>query len=127
MIIAVLETRAGLSLAGNDVYLNVAGGLRVNEPAADLAVAAALISSHLNIPVPPHVVLFGEVSLSGTIRRVSQADARLKEAGKLGFHGAVVPAAEAKGEKAAKGEPPLTTYEVADLNALLECLKEGLA
>lgn len=126
MVLAVLETRAGLSLAGNDVYLNVAGGLRVNEPAADLAVAAALISSHLNIPVPPHVVVFGEVSLSGTIRRVAQADARLKEAGKLGFRAAVAPARpRGEAEKAAKGEPALTTYEVADLNALLDLLKDG--
>jgi len=126
MVLAVLETRAGLSLAGNDVYLNVAGGLRVNEPAADLAVAAALISSHLNIPVPPHIVLFGEVSLSGTIRRVAQGDARLKEAGKLGFRAALAPA-RPKGEtgKKAKGEPALTTYEVADLNALLDLLKDG--
>jgi len=126
MVLAVLETRAGLSLAGNDVYLNVAGGLRVSEPAADLAVAAALISSHLNVAVPPHVVIFGEISLSGTIRRVAQSDARLKEAAKLGFKAAILPA-PAKGEakKAAKDEPALTTYEVADLNALLELLKEG--
>jgi len=126
MVLAVLETRAGLSLAGNDVYLNVAGGLRVNEPAADLAVAAALISSHLNIAVPPQLVFFGEVSLSGTIRRVSQGDARLKEAGKLGFRGAVVPARPSgETKKAAKGEPALTTYEVADLNGLLDLLKDG--
>ncbi len=129
MVLAVLETSAGLSLAGNDVYLNVAGGLRVGEPAADLAVAAALMSSHLNIPVPPHVVLFGEVALSGTIRRVTQTDARLKEAAKLGFKAAIVPArsreAEGDAKKRAKDEPALTTYEVADLNALLELLKEG--
>jgi len=125
MVLAVLETRAGLSLAGNDVYLNVAGGLRVNEPAADLAVAAALVSSHLNVAVPPHVVLFGEVSLSGTVRRVAQADARLKEAGKLGFRAAVTPGRRGESEKPAKGEPALTTYEVADLNALVDLLKEG--
>ena len=125
-----LNTTAGsflsVAVAGNDVYLNVAGGLRVSEPAADLAVAAALISSHLNIPVPPHIVLFGEVSLSGTIRRVAQGDARLKEAGKLGFRAALAPA-RPKGEtgKKAKGEPALTTYEVADLNALLDLLKDG--
>ena len=124
MILAVLETRAGLSLAGNDIYLNVAGGLRVNEPAADLAVAAALISSHLGVPIPPQVVLFGEVSLSGTVRRVTQSDARLKEAGKLGFKAAIIPAAD-KGEKASKSDATLTTYEVADLQSLAELLKDG--
>jgi len=123
MILAVLETRAGLSLAGNDIYLNVAGGLRVNEPAADLAVAAALISSHLGVPIPPQVVLFGEVSLSGTVRRVTQSDARLKEAGKLGFKAAIIPAAD-KGEKASKSDATLTTYEVADLQSLAELLKD---
>ena len=126
MILAVLETRAGLSLAGNDVYLNVAGGLRVSEPAADMAVAAALISAHLDIPLPPHAVLFGEISLSGTVRRVTQADARLKEAGKLGFEAAVIPAPQ-KGEKAAKkGDASLTTYEVADLQNLAEIIRDGL-
>ncbi len=124
MILAVLETRAGLSLAGNDIYLNVAGGLRVNEPAADLAVAAALISSHLGVPVPPQAVLFGEVSLSGTVRRVAQGDARLKEAGKLGFRAAIIPAAD-KGEKSSKDKATLTTYEVADLQSLAELLKDG--
>ena len=124
MILAVLETRAGLSLAGNDIYLNVAGGLRVTEPAADLAMAAALISSHLGVPVPPQAVLFGEVSLSGTVRRVTQAEARLKEAGKLGFKAAIIPALD-KGEKSPKIEAALTTYEVGDLQTLAELLKDG--
>ncbi len=126
MVLAVLETRAGLSLAGNDIYLNVAGGLRVSEPAADLAVAAALISSHLGVPVPPEVVIFGEISLSGTVRRVAQTDARLKEASKLGFKAAIVPGvAKEDKRKSEKDEPVLTTYEVADLQSLLELLKDG--
>ncbi|MFT6557788.1 DNA repair protein RadA [Sneathiella sp.] len=91
MILAVLDARCGLSLAGNEVYLNVAGGLRVNEPAADLAVAAALVSSISDIPVPEKSIIFGEIGLSGEIRAVGQTDARLKEAAKLGFEAAIIP------------------------------------
>ncbi len=92
MLLAVLDTRCGLSFAGSEVYLNVAGGLRVQEPAADLAVAAALVSSASDIPVPPGSLFFGEIGLSGEVRPVGQADARLKEAAKLGFTTAVMPA-----------------------------------
>ena len=91
MVLAVLEARCGLALAGRDVYLNVAGGLRVAEPAADLAVAAALVSSLTDRPVPRRAVVFGEIGLSGEIRAVSQMDNRLKEAAKLGFEHAIVP------------------------------------
>ena len=91
MVLAVLEARCGLALAGRDVYLNVAGGLRVAEPAADLAVAAALVSSLTDSPVPGRTVVFGEIGLSGEIRTVSQMDNRLKEAAKLGFERAIVP------------------------------------
>lgn len=91
MVLAVLEARCGLALAGNDVYLNVAGGLRVSEPAADLAVAAALISSATGTPVPADLAVFGEIGLSGEVRPVAQADVRLKEAAKLGFAEALVP------------------------------------
>ena len=85
MILAVLETRCGVSINNHDIYLNVAGGLRISEPAADLAVAAALISSFTNIPIPAEVAVFGEIGLSGEVRRVSQSDTRIKEAQKLGF------------------------------------------
>jgi len=85
----VLETRCGVSFAGKDVYLNVAGGLRINEPAADLAVAAAIASSAFDVPLPSDSVVFGEISLSGDVRPVGRADARLKEAAKLGFHRAI--------------------------------------
>jgi DNA repair protein RadA/Sms len=91
MILAVLEARCGVSLAGNDVYLNVAGGLRINEPAADLAVAAALLSALTGEPLPADRVIFGEISLSGAIRPVTQPELRLKEAEKLGFSTACVP------------------------------------
>ena len=91
MVLAVLDARCGLGLAGADVYLNVAGGLKIAEPAADLAVAAALVSSLTDRPVPAETIVFGEISLSGDIRPVTQADARLKEAAKLGFSGAITP------------------------------------
>ena len=92
MVLAVLEARCGVTLAGRDVYLNVAGGLRIFEPAADLAVAAALISSVADAPLPEETVVFGEIGLSGDVRTVSQVDLRLKEAAKLGFTRAIVPA-----------------------------------
>jgi DNA repair protein RadA/Sms len=92
MVMAVLEARCGMSFAGVDVYLNVAGGMRIMEPAADLAVAAALMSSISDIPIPQQAVLFGEISLAGEVRPVAQSNARLKEAGKLGFTKAWMPA-----------------------------------
>jgi DNA repair protein RadA/Sms len=92
MILAVLEARCGLGLGDRDVYLNVAGGLRISEPAADLAAAAALVSSALDQALPQDCVVFGEISLSGEVRPVSRMDARLKEAAKLGFRRALSPA-----------------------------------
>ena len=91
MLTAVLEARCGVPLSGRDIFLNVAGGLKISEPAADMAVAAALISSVTGIPLPERAVFFGEVALSGELRQVSQADTRLKEAFKLGFDQALMP------------------------------------
>jgi DNA repair protein RadA/Sms len=91
MVLAVLEAHCGVRLSGHDVYLNVAGGLRIAEPAADVAAAAALVSSLTRAPLPADAVYFGEVSLSGAIRPVAQTTARLKEAQKLGFARAIVP------------------------------------
>lgn len=91
MILAVLDARAGLGMSGHDVYLNVAGGLKVGEPAADLAAAAALISSFTGEALPRDTVFFGEISLAGDVRPTPQAELRLKEAVKLGFTRAVVP------------------------------------
>ncbi|MGE0251723.1 MAG: DNA repair protein RadA [Dongiaceae bacterium] len=91
MVTAVLETRAGVSLSMHDIYLNVAGGLRINEPAADMAVAAALISAVSGMAVPSTTVAFGEIGLTGEVRRVAQQEARLKEASKLGFKTALIP------------------------------------
>jgi DNA repair protein RadA/Sms len=91
MILAVLDSRGGVGVSTNDVYLNIAGGLKVGEPAADLASAAALISSFAGIALPRDTVFFGEISLTGDIRPAPQAELRLKEAAKLGFATAVVP------------------------------------
>ena len=93
MVLAVLEARCGLGFGQRDVYLNVAGGLRITEPAADLAAAAALASSALDTPLPQDCVVFGELSLSGDVRPVSRMEGRLKEAAKLGFGRAFGPAA----------------------------------
>jgi DNA repair protein RadA/Sms len=92
MILAVLEARCGLSLSSAEVYLNIAGGYRLSDPAADLAVAAALVSAFSERPVPSEVVAFGEVALSGELRPVAHAGLRLKESAKLGFERAWLPA-----------------------------------
>lgn len=93
MLLAVLEARCGISFGQSDVYLNVAGGLRITEPAADLAAAAALLSSFSGVALKPDHVYFGEISLSGAVRAASHMTSRLKEAQKLGFTKAVAPAA----------------------------------
>lgn len=118
MILAVLESRCGLAIGANDVYLNVAGGLKISEPAADLAVAAALASSLSGIAVPPHTVVFGEIGLSGEVRAVSHTEARLKEADKLGFTRAIVPKRRGKG-KNIKGVSAMDIREIDHLADLL--------
>jgi DNA repair protein RadA/Sms len=116
MILAVLDARAGLSFAGLDVYLNVAGGLRITEPAADLAVAMALVSAQSQRALDPHTVVFGEISLSGALRPVSQTENRLKEAQKLGFSTAILPVLpkRAAGSGLALREKPDLATAVAD-------------
>ena len=93
MLLAVIDARCGIGFAEHDVYLNVAGGLKITEPAADLAAAAALISSIANVPLPVDRVYVGEISLSGAVRPAAHMLARLKEAQKLGFSRALLPAA----------------------------------
>ena len=104
MLLAVLDARCGVSFAQHDVYLNVAGGLRITEPAADLAAAAALLSSISNLALGSHDVYFGEISLSGALRPAGHTMSRLKEARKLGFKRAVMPAAGDVDEAASKLE-----------------------
>ena len=117
MVLAVLEARCGLSFAGRDVFLNVAGGLRINEPAADLAVAAALISSLSGKPIARDTIVYGELSLSGAVRPVAQNTVRLKEAEKLGFKSAYAP-------KPGKGDVSknVALREIEDLAALIAVL-----
>ncbi|WP_298494308.1 DNA repair protein RadA [uncultured Maritimibacter sp.] len=110
MILAVLEARCGIPFAGLDVYLNVAGGIRVSEPAADLAVATALLSAREDISVPRDTVVFGEISLSGALRPVGQTENRLKEAQKLGFTTAITPSRSKAGDK-----PDLALKHYSDL------------
>ncbi|HRH19239.1 MAG TPA: DNA repair protein RadA [Brevundimonas sp.] len=96
MVLAVLEARCGVGFGDKDVYLNVAGGLRISEPAADLAAAVALVSSALDRPLPDGMVVFGEISLSGEVRPVNRMESRMKEARKLGFDAALAPAQAAE-------------------------------
>ena len=115
MILAVLEARAGITFQGLDVYLNIAGGMRISEPAADLAVAAALLSAREDSALPAETVVFGELSLSGALRPVSQAENRLKEASKLGFTSAITPVRAKRG-----GDAGVTLREMQDLHGFVE-------
>ncbi len=119
MLIAVLEARCGVRLAGHDVYLNVAGGLRLNEPAVDLAAAAALLSSYAGRSAHEDTVFFGEVSLTGAVRAVGHMDQRLKEAAKLGFARAVVPAVASEGDRQVKAMTLMPLSQLEELVALL--------
>lgn len=126
MVLAVLEARCGLSFGGKDVYLNVAGGLKINEPAADLAVAAAIASSAFDAPLPPDCVVFGEISLSGDVRGVSRTDARLKEAAKLGFKRAIAATPQRlSGKKTSYQLPILAIKTLPQLIDRVEAFAEG--
>jgi DNA repair protein RadA/Sms len=113
MILAVLEARCGLSFATAEVYLNVAGGYRLSDPAADLAVAAALVSALSERPIPGETIVLGEIALSGEIRPVAHAGLRLKEAAKLGFETAWVP-------KGVKGSEGMKLAEFGNLRRMVE-------
>ena len=119
MVLAVLEARCGVPIGANDIYLNVAGGLRISEPAADLAVAAALVSALVHEPLAPDTVVFGEIGLSGEIRPVSQTEARLKEAEKLGFVSALTPPRRGRGKDKAASTPGIQPREIAHLRHLV--------
>jgi len=117
LIAAVLTRRMGLRLAEQDVFVNVIGGLRIGEPAADLAVAAAIASSQRDLPVRADTVLIGEVGLSGELRWVSQMETRLREAGKLGFKQAIIPRRVRRGEDLPQG---ITIHEARSLREALD-------
>ena len=110
MVLAVLETRCGIGLAGRDVYLNVAGGMRIAEPAADLAVAGAVLSAVSDRPAPADAVMFGEIGLGGEVRGVGRPALRLREAAKLGFSRAVAPT-RSDGEQAPNAEIEVTAID----------------
>src|SRR6056297_65952 len=114
MILAVLEARCGIPFTGLDVYLNVAGGIKISEPAADLAVAAALLSAREDSSLPAETVIFGEISLSGALRPVGQTENRLKEARKLGFTSAILPSGGKPG-----GSGGLSLTRMSDLTAFV--------
>jgi DNA repair protein RadA/Sms len=119
MVLAVLEARCGVAIGANDVYLNVAGGLRIGEPAADLAVAAAVVSSLADEPVPADMVVFGEIGLGGEVRPVGQREARLREAAKLGFRSALVPRGRAGTGPAPRNVEGIAIDEIEHLSDLV--------
>jgi DNA repair protein RadA/Sms len=116
-ILAVLEAHCKIQFSNYDVYLNVAGGLRVSEPAADLAIAAAILSSKQGIVLPLNTIIFGEISLSGSLRPVSQVENRIREAKKLGFKGAII----SKGKKKVE-QSLIEITEFEDINAFINKL-----
>lgn len=121
MILAVLEARCGVSFANKDIYLNVAGGLKITEPACDMAVAAAIVSSLVQKPVPADMVVFGEIGLSGEARAVSQPDLRLKESAKLGFERAMIPPRRQTKNK----QTDIKIMEVGHLKTLVDLFTGG--
>jgi DNA repair protein RadA/Sms len=118
LLVAVLEKRAGLHILGQDIFMNVAGGVRVEEPAIDLGISMALVSSFLNKPIEPDVVVFGEVGLAGEIRGVSQVELRLKEAEKLGFRKCVLPRINL--DRLRSSESPISLVGVGSIEKAIE-------
>lgn len=118
LIIAVLEKRMGMFLQTQDAYLNAAGGVKLDEPAVDLAIAVSIASSFRDIPTKPYDVIFGEVGLTGEVRAVSRAEQRVKEAEKLGFKRVILPEKSLKGWKHPKGIQIIGVNTVADALAV---------
>lgn len=121
LIIAVLEKRMGMFLQNQDAYLNVAGGVKLDEPAVDLAAAVSLASSFRDVPTKPYDVIFGEVGLTGEVRAVSRAEQRVKEAEKLGFKRIIMP------EKSLKGWKPPSGIEIIGVSTVSEALAAALS
>src|SRR5690606_12679502 len=116
IVLAVLERRNALKLQTHDVFVNVAGGIRIDEPAADLGIAVAVASSFRDRPVDPHTVFFGEVGLAGEVRSVARAELRLREAARLGFKRCVMP----KGNDASLKAAGIEAIAVATVAEALE-------
>lgn len=120
VLIAVLEKKAGLSLGNQDVYLNVAGGMRISEPAADLGIIATVASSYKNVPISQSTVVMGEVGLTGEVRRINLIEKRLKEAEKLGFKTCIIPE---NNKKVLKDDYKLDIIGVKNIGEMLRILK----
>ena len=114
LLIAVLEKRVGMRLGGSDAYVNIAGGLKVNEPSTDLGVVMAVVSSFKNLPLNEKTVVFGEVGLSGEVRAVSMCDKRINEAKKLGFSTVIIPEANHKNAEGIKGIEVIEVKSIED-------------
>jgi len=112
LLVAVLEKKMGLQLVGHDIFVNVAGGVRIEEPAVDLGIIAAVASSFLDKPIPPHTLLLGEVGLAGEVRAVGQADTRVREGTKLGFTRCILP------EASLRQLPPVDGVELCGVRSL---------
>ena len=121
MLLAVLEKRIGFKLLQKDVFLNIAGGLRVNDPAIDLAVLAAVLSSNMDIALDPNTCLTGEVGLAGEIRPVARIEQRIQEAAKLGFQRIIIP----DGQKIALKNLPIEVIKVKKVNEAFQRLLKG--
>jgi len=124
LLLAVLEKRAGLALAGDDVYVNVAGGMSIDEPAADLSVLAAVASSVRNRGLSPSTAIFGEVGLSGEIRGVPQAALRVREAAQMGFTRLIIPSANVDPASSTRSD---VEYQVIGVRTLGEALDQLIA
>lgn len=118
LLVAVLEKKVGFSLLAQDIFLKVAGGVRLDEPAVDLGIMAALASSHLDRTIPSQTVLFGEVGLAGEVRAVSRPELRVKEAARLGFNRCLLPAGNLKNLESPPG------MELLGVSRAGEALKE---
>jgi DNA repair protein RadA/Sms len=125
MVTAVLEARCNVSFSGKDVFLNVAGGLKVSEPGADLAVATAILSALYNFPSRSSCVIFGEIGLSAEVRSIGHMDARLKEASKLGFKHALIPTRKPDTKKL-KVLPGMNIREISNLHMLVNIFTESI-
>ncbi|MBO6138257.1 MAG: DNA repair protein RadA [Lachnospiraceae bacterium] len=119
LLLAVLEKRVGLRISNLDAYLNIAGGMKINEPALDLAIIGACVSSYKNVVLDEEMVVFGEVGLSGEVRSVTGVELRINEASRLGFKRVVLPAAQLKGIKAPQGLELTGVRSVADLMEII--------
>jgi DNA repair protein RadA/Sms len=121
LLMAVLERRCGYRLGTCDAYVNIAGGIKITEPAVDLGIVLALVSGYRDVPIGNGVVAFGEVGLSGEVRAVSQAELRVSEARKLGFERVILPKANMKTVKQMKG------IEIVPVDSLADAIRAALA